>query len=761
MNDCEGDSIQNAALVHQMGLNGTSHLQFLRQKGVKRLGTSAPDEQERTDHIRACLVTLDPRGAAALVTPDLSQRSLVKGVFGGQYNGRLSKQLKEAHSCRKQMDAHEWAQVWGWLHNTYNRSKLREGSVTSDDAKIMFEFWEANTPVLNNISLGLQQGKGRKPEWVKKRLGSVISEPHIAHIQDKPDVELWTQFQNEHAGWKFKFESFRKCRPFFVKPYSAIAIRNKLMCACKDCTVWRLTLNAYKGMLTQVHRNCTCDCDWCRPDDKNCVGPCQRNCYTKCGSTAIFEKWMCKGVDAIDAAGAAGAGAAGAAGVAGVAGPAAGIAAGSTQPPQCYTNYSQKCITGECDECGLMKCEEVVKCPRELAVFAEESQQVFKFEGFQYVPVIDKKTGTVEQTKGKKPQDKKRLEFVRENVCASIIRKRLQVEFGKYKVHKFASVFNGKNMQELIDRLPLGCIMVNPDWSENPTQESLWEIQSERWTGISCVFLTCPVVYHTPESTLDKPELRCDLWGFTSDDTSRDPEAWTYCLAEMLEHYRTEKTLTINTIWQQSDGCGGQFKAGRAQWTMSAFASKFRVDVHATFSAAGHGKSLGDAFGGFTKITIRKLSLQQSSAGASSYGFSETVFPKIEGDDDGGRWKFATRIAEVMTERYSDPVGSNSNEMKGKSKRAESQTKVHWRFWKAVEKEKFDQFWVTDNKGNQAIPETVHGVEGTRADIYHFFFSKSVENNGIGWQRNYPCFIVKDVSRTLILGLIQRTGWRA
>ena len=81
------------------------------------------------------------------------------------------------------MDAREWAQVWGWLHNTYNRSKLREGSVTSDDAKIMFEFWEANTPVLNNISLGLQQGKGRKPEWVKKRLGSVISEPHIAHIQ--------------------------------------------------------------------------------------------------------------------------------------------------------------------------------------------------------------------------------------------------------------------------------------------------------------------------------------------------------------------------------------------------------------------------------------------------------------------------------------------------------------------------------------------------------------------------------------------------
>ena len=75
-----------------------------------------------------------------------------------------------------------------------------------------------------------------------------------------------------------------------------------------------------------------------------------------------------------------------------------------------------------------------------------------RFEGFQYVPVINKKTGHVEQTKGKKPQDKKRLEFVRENVCASIIRKRLQVEFGKYKVHKFASVFNGKNMQELIDR---------------------------------------------------------------------------------------------------------------------------------------------------------------------------------------------------------------------------------------------------------------------------------------------------------------------
>ena len=91
-------------------------IQSMRKHGVKRQGTSAPDEQERTDHIRACLVTLDPKGAAALAIPDLSQRALVKEVFGGQYNGQLSNQLKEAHSCRKQMDAHEWVQVWGWLH---------------------------------------------------------------------------------------------------------------------------------------------------------------------------------------------------------------------------------------------------------------------------------------------------------------------------------------------------------------------------------------------------------------------------------------------------------------------------------------------------------------------------------------------------------------------------------------------------------------------------------------------------------------------
>jgi hypothetical protein len=265
------------------------------------------------------------------------------------------------------------------------------------------------------------------------------------------------------------------------------------------------------------------------------------------------------------------------------------------------------CTKACCADCGWTAREGRVKCPLEdAAITSGEKEHIwYRFENVTVMEEDPNMAGGERPTiagvcsnpncvlcenKERCPDGKvkKRQDLVHSPVSFSTIRAATESMFSDWILHRFVADFNDYQIQQIKEWLPFGAICCMSDWSMNPAARPYWATQNMNWKTIGAVLQTVPVFYHSAESTPENPKVVYDLFSFWSDNMDRDPEAYIYALGRIHAHLRGIQ-VEIDTVFNATDGCSSQYKGGRCQYAMGAFAFEYKLHVHAIFYATGHG----------------------------------------------------------------------------------------------------------------------------------------------------------------------------
>ena len=132
-----------------------------------------------------------------------------------------------------------------------------------------------------------------------------------------------------------------------------------------------------------------------------------------------------------------------------------------------------------------------------------------------------------------------------------------------------------------------------------------------------CTWLECerckkwrivPEAYAAGVWQMDEAELQMVFHSHFSDESRQDAATTHAHQTELFTHLREMGELMAGmTIWEDTDGCGKQYRCGTALYLLSMLACTFDVTIDRAIGAPGHGKDVVDGLNATDKCYLRKM----------------------------------------------------------------------------------------------------------------------------------------------------------
>ena len=150
------------------------------------------------------------------------------------------KTLRRYSIRREHLDTTGQTDFWAFI----GRLPRRDMKLVDAVKGLVHSFWHDHTRPSSN-----------RKDVLKLRIGSKDREPHIKHLLDITQTELYERFKNEHKELNLGQRSFEKCKPFYVKINT---LRNT--CCCRYHVEYEYWYETFLYIRRVLHTNHVQDC---------------------------------------------------------------------------------------------------------------------------------------------------------------------------------------------------------------------------------------------------------------------------------------------------------------------------------------------------------------------------------------------------------------------------------------------------------------------------------------------------------------------
>jgi hypothetical protein len=175
-----------------------------------------------------------------------------------------------------------------------------------------------------------------------------------------------------------------------------------------------------------------------------------------------------------------------------------------------------------------------------------------------------------------------------------------------------------------------GDVNTRRDYAERLSAKFNLEIQSDHFgngrslsmEGSSVEFFSAPAIVNAEANPTGdySGSITMESQSHFSDESKQDASTTHAHMLVLLEYLFENNVMKIgSTEWQNTDGCGKQYRCGTALYLLSLLASQKHVVIGRAIGAPGHGKDIVDKLALFLQMTqtpmvIMLLNVHQSRA---------------------------------------------------------------------------------------------------------------------------------------------------
>ena len=107
---------------------------------------------------------------------------------------------------------------------------------------------------------------------------------------------------------------------------------------------------------------------------------------------------------------------------------------------------------------------------------------------------------------------------------------------------------------------------------------------------------------------MDESDLKMVFHSHFSDDSRQDAATTHAHMVVLFEHLKEIGELCAGfTVWDDTDGCGKQYRCGTAFYLLSVLACTYGITIDRAIGAPGHGKDVVDGLNATDKVYLRKM----------------------------------------------------------------------------------------------------------------------------------------------------------
>ena len=107
---------------------------------------------------------------------------------------------------------------------------------------------------------------------------------------------------------------------------------------------------------------------------------------------------------------------------------------------------------------------------------------------------------------------------------------------------------------------------------------------------------------------MDESQLKMTFHSHFSDDSRQDAATTHAHMTELFKTLKSVGELCAGMVdWDDTDGCGKQYRCGTAIYLLSVLASTFDIVIDRAIGAPGHGKDLVDGLNATDKVYLRQM----------------------------------------------------------------------------------------------------------------------------------------------------------
>ena len=247
------------------------------------------------------------------------------------------------------------------------------------------------------------------------------------------------------------------------------------------------------------------------------------------------------------------------------------------------------CIDRSCEECGTHL----------LKLLPEEQSEegTTKWKRFDYVL-----TGKV--TASGEPQ--KKIALVQKETCPKELFQYFIQLLEDYPYHQFMAIWQKKQLDELLETLPLGHAVCIHDYSESYSCRGQNEIQSQ-YFDVNKASLHITVLFRhasardEKESTAEEPIIIKEHIFVISDDPVQDYDSVHHAQLLVGKYLTDDLQLNITKLHEFTDGCAAQYKSRHCIGDLSCSLADFGFTIQRNFFETSHAKGEQDAAGSHVK----------------------------------------------------------------------------------------------------------------------------------------------------------------
>lgn len=247
------------------------------------------------------------------------------------------------------------------------------------------------------------------------------------------------------------------------------------------------------------------------------------------------------------------------------------------------------CIDRSCEECGthLFKL-----LPEE-----QSEEGTTKWKRFDYVL-----TGKV--TASGEPQ--KKIALVQRETCPKELFQYFFKLLEEYPYHQFMAIWQRKQLDELLENLPLGHVVSIHDYSESYSCRGQNEIQSQ-YFDVNKASLHITVLFRhasacdEKESTAEEPIIIKEHIFVISDDPVQDYDSVHHAQLLVGKYLTDDLKLNVTKLHEFTDGCAAQYKSRHCIGDLSCSLADFGFTIQRNFFETSHAKGEQDAAGSHVK----------------------------------------------------------------------------------------------------------------------------------------------------------------
>ena len=247
------------------------------------------------------------------------------------------------------------------------------------------------------------------------------------------------------------------------------------------------------------------------------------------------------------------------------------------------------CIDRSCEECGthLFKL-----LPEE-----QSEEGTTKWKRFDYVL-----TGKV--TASGEPQ--KKIALVQKETCPKELFQYFFKLLEEYPYHQFMAIWQRKQLDELLENLPLGHVVSIHDYSESYSCRGQNEIQSQ-YFDVNKASLHITVLFRhasacdEKESTAEEPIIIKEHIFVISDDPVQDYDSVHHAQLLVGKYLTDDLKLNVTKLHEFTDGCAAQYKSRHCIGDLSCSLADFGFTIQRNFFETSHAKGEQDAAGSHVK----------------------------------------------------------------------------------------------------------------------------------------------------------------